>query len=188
MTNPTPNAAPSGGRPLTLVGRGWAVIVDGLAALGTVLIGILMLIICADIVARNIFGSSLPLVSESGALLVVLIVALQLASTIRAGRLAFVELFIGEVTDRFPRFGAVLKACFSLAGAAMLGIVAWASAGIFSKDLAVGEFIGVTGMGTLPTWPFRALIMLGMAAAALQFVDLALRELGKLLPSRRNPS
>jgi hypothetical protein len=43
-------------------------------------------------------------------------------------------------------------------------------------------------MGTLPTWPFRALIMLGMAAAALQFVDLALRELGKLLPSRRNPS
>jgi hypothetical protein len=39
------------------------------------LIGVLMVIICADIVGRNLFGSSLPLVSELGALLLVMIVS-----------------------------------------------------------------------------------------------------------------
>jgi TRAP-type mannitol/chloroaromatic compound transport system permease small subunit len=144
-------------------------VVEGLAALGTVLIGGLMLIICADIVARNLFGGSLPLVSELGALLLVMIVALQLAATVRADRLAKTELFFVPFSARHPTAGALLAALFNLAGAAMVGGMAWATIGILEKDWDSFEFIGTPGLGTLPTWPFRALILIGLAIAAVEF-------------------
>jgi TRAP-type C4-dicarboxylate transport system permease small subunit len=84
-------------------------VVDGIAALGTLLIVGLMAIICADIVARNVLGGSLPLVSELGALLVVMIVALQLAATVRADRLARTLAFLAPLEDR-RRAAALLRA------------------------------------------------------------------------------
>jgi TRAP-type mannitol/chloroaromatic compound transport system permease small subunit len=164
------DGASGGGRrsydPLRL----WTLAVEGLAALGTVLIGGLMLIICADIVARNLFGSSLPLVSELGALLLVMIVALQLAATVRAERLARTEIFFEPFAARYPRAGNVVRAIFNLLGATMVGGMAWATIGTLQKDWASAEFIGTPGLGTLPTWPFRALILLGLTVAAIEFV------------------
>ncbi|MBP0481803.1 TRAP transporter small permease subunit [Sagittula sp. M10.9X] len=128
-----------------------------------------MVIICADILARNLMGASLPLVSEGGALLVVTIVALQLAATVRAGRLARAEVVIVPLTARFPRAGAILQGVFDLAGAGVLGVIAWASIRVVEKDMVAAEFIGVPGIATLPTWPFRALILTGFAIAAMEF-------------------
>ena len=69
----------------------------------------------------------------------------------------------------------LLKDCdHFIAGAAMIGLIAWASIRILQKDLASGEFIGTPGLGTLPTWPFRLLILIGMAVAALEFAAVAL--------------
>ena len=150
--------------------RLWHRLVEAFAAAGTVMIGILMVIICADIVARNAMGASLPLVSEGGALLVVTLVALQLAATVRAGRLARTEAFIVPFETRFPRAGAVLNGVYDLVGAAVLGLIAWASIRVVEKDIGAGEFIGITGMATLPTWPFRVLILAGFAVAAIEFV------------------
>ncbi len=150
--------------------RAWAWLVDGLAALGTVMIGVLMLIICADVVARNLMGSSLPLVSELGALMLVMIVYLQLAATVRADRLARTEIFLTGFRRAWPRTGAVLSALFDMAGAAAVGGIAWATVGILGKDLDSGEFIGVPGIATAPVWPFRALILIGVAVAAVEFL------------------
>ncbi len=150
--------------------RLWHGVVESLAALGTALIVGLMLIICADIVARNLLGASLPLVSELGALLLVMIVALQLAAAVRADRLARTEIFFRPFTRKHPRAGGVLAALFNLAGAAMVGGMAWATVGTLVKDWGSDEFIGTPGLGTLPTWPFRALILLGLAVAAIEFV------------------
>jgi TRAP-type C4-dicarboxylate transport system permease small subunit len=162
-------------------------VVDGLAALATFLIGVLMLIICSDIVFRNGFGSSLPLVSEIGGLLVVLIVALQLASAVRADRLARVEIIIRALALSAPRLAFVLKALFALAGAFMVGMIAWASVGILEKDLASNEFIGTRGLGTMPTWPFRTLIMIGMAVAAIEFVAVAFAHFKSALAGEEAP-
>lgn len=166
MTGPTSAGAPETGRPPRL----WGVVIDGIAALGTLLIVGLMLIICADIVARNVFGGSLPLVSELGALLVVMIVALQLAATVRADRLARTMAFLAPLEERRPRAAALLRAVFDLTGAAVVGGMAWATVSVLMKDWASREFIGTPGLGTMPTWPFRALILLGLAIAALEFV------------------
>ena len=168
--NANSGGAPGGGRRSNAALRLWSLAVEGLAALGTVLIGGLMLIICADIVARNLFGSSLPLVSELGALLLVMIVALQLAATVRADRLARTEIFLEPFAARYPRAGNLVRAVFNLLGAAMVGGMAWATIGTLQKDWASSEFIGTPGLGTLPTWPFRALILLGLTVAAIEFV------------------
>ena len=150
--------------------RSWHRLVEAFAALGTVLIGVLLVIICADIVARNLMGASLPLVSEGGALLVVTLVALQLAATVKAGRLARTEVVIVPLAERFPRLGAILNGVYDLVGAVVLGVIAWASIRVVGKDMAAAEFIGVPGLATLPTWPFRVLILAGFAIAAVEFV------------------
>lgn len=164
---------PATGHPSGPVGRAWGVVVDGIAALGTVMIVALMVIICADIVARNVMGSSLPLVSETGGMVVVLIVALQLAAAVRAGRLARTLVFLDALALRSARLVAGLECLFALTGAAVIGGVAWATWGVLAKDWTSAEYIGTPGLGTLPTWPFRGLILAGFAVAAIEFLRLA---------------
>ena len=159
--------------------RLWAAVVDAFAALGTVMIGVLMVIICADIVARNGAGGSLPLVSEVGALLVVVLVALQLGATVRAGRLARTEFLVAAVAARWPRAAALLEAVFAVLGALVLGIIAQGTLRVLQKDWAAGEFIGVPGIATLPTWPFRLLILCGFAIAALECARIAVAAFGR---------
>ena len=179
--------APSGGHHHPVY-RIWTLVVDGLAALATAFIAVLMIVICADIVVRNGFGGSLPLVSELGAMMVVLIVALQLPSAIRAGRLAQVEMVIGALDATQPRLASLLNALFCLAGTVILGLIAWASFGILGGDWASGDFIGIPGLGTLPTWPFRSLITLGMSVAAAEFLFKALHYLQASFFSGKGPS
>lgn len=162
-------APAGGGRHLASVARCWRRVVDGLAALGTLLIGVLMLIICADILARNLLGSSLPLVSELGALTLVMIVYLQLAATVRADRLPRTEILLVILRNNLPRVGLLLTAAFDLVGAVLVGLIAWSTLHILGKDYASFEFIGVPGIATLPTWPFRALILAGVTVAAVEF-------------------
>lgn len=183
--NNNDGARPSGGPPRPLMAVIWSRIVEGLAVLGTVLIGVLMVIICADIVFRNGFGASLPLVSELGALVVVMIVYLQLAATVRADRMARTEIFLPPLRRRFPRLGGVLAALFDLVGAAMLGLIGWSTLSVLERDWASGEFIGVTGIATLETWPFRALILLGVVVAAIEFL---VRAMVNLRPPKVDPT
>ncbi|MBF9030086.1 TRAP transporter small permease subunit [Rhodobacterales bacterium HKCCE3408] len=155
----------------------WNALVDGLGALGTVLIGVLMLIICADVLVRNLFGSSLPMVAEAGALTLVMIVYLQLATTIRHDRLARTDIFLAGFQRRYPRGGAVLGGVFDLVATGALGVIAWSTVTIVERDFSRGEYIGVTGIATLPTWPFRVVILVGMTVATVQC---AIRVIGAL--------
>ena len=163
------SACPETGARLSSAGRLWGYLVDGLSALGSLLIVTLMLMIGADVLSRNIMGSSLPLVSELGALMVVMIVYLQLATTIRHDRMARADVFYRGFREKHPRKGAVLGAAFDLAGAGVIGVMALATLRLLEHDLSSGQFIGITGVMTLPTWPFRAAILAGMTIAGIQF-------------------
>jgi TRAP-type mannitol/chloroaromatic compound transport system permease small subunit len=159
--------------------RAWAWLVDGLAALGTLMIVGLMLVIFADVLARNLLGGSLPLVAELGALLLVMIVYLQLGTTVRHDRLARADLFFAGIVERRPRLAAWLEALYCAAGFAVCALIVWATVDILARDFRIGEYIGVTGVMTLPTWPFRLLILVGIAVAALQFLVQAVRVLAR---------
>jgi len=174
-------------RPGAAVIRAWQWLVEGFAALGTVLIGVLMVIICADIVARNLMGASLPLISELGALLLVMIVSLQLATTIRANRLARTDLFLVGLQRSRPRVAALLSAFFNLVGAAIIGLIAYASIRILGKDWSSNDYIGIIGIATLPTWPFRLLILAGMTIAALEFIVRMISDLRSAVTQEAKP-
>lgn len=175
--SPDKSGVPTRGHQPSTLSRIWTFIVSGLAAFGTLSILVLMVIICADIVARNVMGSSLPLVSETGALMVVLIVALQLGATVHANRMARTEVISILLNQKSPRAAALLEVIFNLAGMAIVGAIAWASVDVLVGDYTSREFIGTPGLGTLPTWPFRALIMLGMSVAAIEFLVRAISSL-----------
>jgi len=160
------NAAPSGaGRRFF---KAWTWLVDGMAALGTILIGVLMLVICADVVARNLMGSSLPLVSELGALLLVMIVYLQLATTLRHDRMPRSDFLLIALERNSPLRGRIIRSLFDIVTALSLGVIAWSTLGILGKDLSSDAFIGVTGVATLPIWPFRVAILVAMTVACVQ--------------------
>lgn len=169
MENQESKGAPDEGRP-SIVATAWAWLVDGMAAMGTALIVVLMVIICSDVVARNFLGASLPLVSELSALTLVMIVYLQLATAIRHSRLARAEIFIDALQQRRPRAAAILGCIFDVVGAITLAVIAWSTLRILEADVARGQYIGVTGVLTLPTWPFRLVILFGMSIAAIQFL------------------
>jgi TRAP-type C4-dicarboxylate transport system permease small subunit len=165
------------GRPPGPVLRVWARLGDGLAAVSTLLIGVLMLLICADAFARNILGGSLPLVSELGASLLVVIVYLALATTIRHNRLARTDVFLGWLAKRNPRSAVVLSAVYDLIGAALLALVGWAGALTLAKDMAGGKYLGIQGVMTIPLWPFGAAFVIGLAVACVQCLLQALHGL-----------
>jgi TRAP-type C4-dicarboxylate transport system permease small subunit len=171
--------AAEGRRPASAVARLWSRAVDGLAALGTLMIALLMVMIFCDVLARNIIGGSLPLISELGALTVVMIVFLQLGTTVRNERLARADLLLASLDERSPRAGAFVSGLWDLFGLVVCAGIAYSTWGILKKDFDHHEYIGVTGVATLETWPFRALILLGAAVGAIQFAVQAARAFSK---------
>lgn len=165
MTGPVSQAPATGP-----VGRVLAWAGDGLAAVSTLLIAVLMLIICADAVARNTMGASLPLVSELGASLLVAIVYLALATTIRANRLARTDMVLGSLARSRPRIAALLSAVYDLIGAILLALVCWAGFLSLAKEYRGDLYIGIQGVLTFPSWPFGLAFVLGLGVAVLQFL------------------
>ncbi len=185
----TPSGAPEAARrgwPDRITGA-WNLLVDGLGALGTVLILGLMGLICADVLARNVTGASLPMVAEAGALTVVMIVYLQLATTIRHDRLARTDLFLGGLRRLFPRAGALLVAVYHAVACGTLGFIAWSTVTIVERNFMRGEYIGVPGIVTVPTWPFRALILVGMTVAAVQCAIQLVQALRQVVHPQEQP-
>ncbi|MGQ9366420.1 TRAP transporter small permease subunit [Azospirillum sp. ST 5-10] len=164
--------------------RAWAVFVDGLGAAGSVLIGALMVLVCADVLGRNLLNRPIPNVAELSAWSVVVIVFLQLASTVRHDRMARAEIFIDPLARRAPEAGAALNAVFALLGAAACALIAYATWPIIARDIDIGEYIGIEGLATLPTWPFRVLVVLGAGVAALQYLIGAVQALNAARPAR----
>jgi len=81
----------------------------------------------------------------------------------------------------------MLSALFDLAGALLVGLIAWSTVNIFQKDIASSEFIGVPGIATMPTWPFRILILIGVTFAAIEFLLRTIAALREGFGSARAP-
>lgn len=163
------DAAPAPAAPSSLFG--W--LVDGLNAAGSVVIGLVMLLMCADVLLRNLLNHPLDGVAELVATSIVVIVFLQLPGTLRHGRMSRADLFIDPFIQRRPRAGKRLRALFSLAGVFACGVIAYATWPLLVRAWNDSEFFGVEGVFTFPTWPMRAVVLLGAVLAALQYVLLA---------------
>ncbi len=166
------SGAPSG-QPPTTFGR----LIDGLNAIGSVVIAAVMLLMCADVAMRNLFNQPIDGVAELVATSIIIVVFLQLPATLRHGRMSRADLYIDPLLARNPRAGKRLRALFSLVGVFACGVIAYATWPVLIRAWQDGEFWGVEGVFTFPTWPMRAVVLLGAALAAVQYLLLVLQDL-----------
>ena len=145
-------------------------LLSGLNSVGTLWIFVLMLAVNADVAGRTLFNSPVPGVPEFGRLSIVGIIFLQLAHALRSGRITRADGLLRAAKRRWPRFAAGVEAVFSLAGTGVFAVLVYGSYRPFLRSWASGEYAGVEGYVTFPTWPVRLVIVIGCALAALQFL------------------
>lgn len=154
-------------------------LVDGLNAIGSVVIGLVMLLMCVDVLMRNAVDRPIDGVAELVATSIIVIVFLQLPSTLRHGRMSRAELFIDPFLERKPRAGRRLRALYSLVGALSCAVIAYATWPAFERAWQDSEFWGVEGIFTFPTWPVRAVVILGSVLAAVQYLLFVVQDLAE---------
>ena len=147
---------------------------DGLNAIGSVLIGLLTLMVCADVASRALFNQPVKGVPEMAALSIVAIVYLQISSSLKAGRWAVADLFLEKLGHR-PK--QLLQALYCVAGAAFFSLICVAVFPYVADAYQSDDYVGVPPLFTFPTWPVKALVLLGSAMCAVQFVFGALSHL-----------
>jgi TRAP-type C4-dicarboxylate transport system permease small subunit len=157
-------------------------ILDGLAAIGTIWTFGLMLLICADVIGRSFLNAPITGVAEIAAHSVVGIVFLQIGSTIYHRRMTRADFLIERILRWAPGLGRAMEALFYLIGAAVMFFVAQAAWPGMWTSMNLREFFGVQGLFTVPTWPFRGLIVLGGGAGCLAYLVLFLHEARRMLP------
>ncbi len=164
------NAAPA--RPDSWFGRA----IDGLNAIGSVLIGVVMLMICADVARRNFLNQPIDGVTELVSVSIIMIVFLQLPATLRHGRMSRADLFLDPFLRRRPVGGRWLRGFYSLLGVFACGVIAYASWPGFVNAWTSNDFFGVQGVFTFPVWPMRGVVVLGAALACVQYALLVVED------------
>ncbi len=160
-------------------------LLDGLAAIGTIWTFALMCLICADVIGRSFLNAPITGVAEIAAHSVVGIVFLQIGATVYNRRMTRADFLIDRLHRSVPGLARIIEISFMLLGAAIMGFVAQSAWPGVWNSLAAREFFGVQGIFTVPTWPFRALIVLGGTAGALAYLVLVLHDLRSLLRPAR---
>lgn len=142
-------------------------------SIGTAWVFVLLVIINLDIAGRALFNHPLRGVPEIVALSIVGCVFLQLAHTLRVGRLTRSEVLLQFALKHSPRLGYALDGIYHLIGAALCLILLKASYPLFTKAWTQDLYVGAQGDFMAPTWPVKLVILIGCAAAAIQFGLLA---------------
>lgn len=145
-------------------------IARALAAVGTVWIFLMMMMVVADVVGRNFLDRPITGVAEFAARSVASIVFLQLAAAICAGKMTRSDFLLRFIGARSLTALRVLEVGNALLGAllfAALAFIAWPE---LAQAWSGNEFFGVQGVYTAPTWPFRALIVGGSLVAAAAYL------------------
>jgi TRAP-type C4-dicarboxylate transport system permease small subunit len=159
-------------------------LLDMLAAIGTIWTFGLMCLICADVIGRSFLNAPITGVAEIAAHSVVGIVFLQIGATIYGRRMTRADFLIDRLHRSVPGLARLIEIVFLLVGAAVMGFIAQAAWPGVWNSLGAREFFGVQGIFTVPTWPFRALIVLGGVAGALAYLALFVAEARRLLGGR----
>jgi TRAP-type C4-dicarboxylate transport system permease small subunit len=163
----------------------FGILVDGLNAVGSLVIALMMVMICADVISRGVFQKPIAGVSELTAMAIVVIVFLSLASTLRHGRMSRADLFIDGFIMRQPGAGRILDAAFLLAGAAVCAIIAWATWPALLRAWERNDFVGTEGVFTVPTWPLRFAVIAGTVIAGMQYLVLVVDRIREVRALRR---
>lgn len=149
-------------------------LVVGMNALGSFWILLLVLLVTSDALGRTFLNHPIQGTHEMIQISVVGIVFLQLADTIRTGRLTRSDSVLGILGERCPRLAAGLQCTFYLLGASFMGIGLWGSVPLLKEAIERGSYLGNEGIFTAPVWPVKTIIVIGLAVCLIQFLRLAI--------------
>lgn len=161
--------------------------VTSLNTLGSLLIIALMALICADVVGRNVLATSLPGVIELAELSIVSIVFLQIADTLKSGKLMRSEAILGFINRAYPRIGVCMGILFDIAGAVLFYFIADGATDRFVKAWNGGFYLGNLGSFTAPTWPMELCVALGSWLMCILFAAQTIRGSADLIQGNRPP-
>lgn len=147
-----------------------------LSAIGTAWILALMVLICADVLGRDLFKLPILGVAEMVQFSIVGIVFLQLPQTLRSAGLTRSDVLLAGILKRWPRSGHAMTALFDLTGAVLFAAIFLATAPLALAAWTNGEFYGATGVVQIPIWPLKVLILIGCAFMTMQFLAHAWRD------------
>lgn len=151
---------------------------QGLNLCGTALIFALMLLIGADVLGRNLLGAPVSGVPEIVSLSIVVIVFLQAPNALRLDKLTRSPALLDLLRARAPGVARGVETAFDLIGIGVMGAIVYASWPLFTRAWERGDFVGAIGDFTAPTWPVKAVILLGSSVLILQFAARTLRRFG----------
>jgi len=149
-----------------------------LAAIGTLWIFGLMFLVVADVVGRNFLDHPITGVAEFAARSVASIVFLQLAAAILSGKMTRSDFLLRILARQSQWAVTALEVAFAIMGALLFAALAFISWPEWMASWSGDEYFGVQGVYTIPTWPFRGLLVVGSlmgSAAYLMTVPALLR-------------
>lgn len=162
------------------VGKAFDRLVVGMNAAGSVWILLLILLVSADALGRSFFLHPIVGTTELVTISIVGIVFMQLADTIRGGRLTRSDSLLGMMAVLRPRVAAGMEAVFCLLGAAFMALGLWGSAPLLKEAIERNHWIGNEGVFTAPVWPVKTIIVAGLAVCLVQFLRLAVDAFRKM--------
>jgi TRAP-type mannitol/chloroaromatic compound transport system permease small subunit len=160
----------TGWRPFDWVATQVDRLTSAMNAIGTVWILALMLLINADVIGRGAFGEPIAGVPEMVALSIVGIVFLQLANTLRMGKLTRSDALLVVLRRRLPRLATAIDALFNLTGAVLVWVVVSSFWPKFIRSWEREEFVGAVGNFTAPVWPINLIVVIGATAMMITFL------------------
>jgi TRAP-type mannitol/chloroaromatic compound transport system permease small subunit len=166
-------------RLLTLLDRALGVLVVASNNLGSLLIVAMTGGVVADVTGRYLFNAPINGTAEMVTMAVVVVLYMQLAYTLRSGRMTRSDAFFARLLARRPRIGNALGFLFDVAGvclAAAIMIGAWPK---FRAAWESNYYVGVVDVFSFPEWPLLLVIFVGCALTGAQFLLLAAGDLAR---------
>jgi TRAP-type mannitol/chloroaromatic compound transport system permease small subunit len=104
---------------------------------------------------------------------IVTILYLQLAHTLKVGRVTRSDALYGRILAKWPPIGNILGILFHLAGVGLMLAIVLGGWPKWLQAYHGGHFVGNTGVFTFPEWPQRLVLVIGCTMLGIQFVLMA---------------
>ena len=148
--------------------------------IGTAWVFVLLVIINLDIGGRALFNHPVRGVPEIVALSIVACVFLQIAHTLRVGRLTRSDILLNWLQTHHPNLKHFLEGVYFLIGACLMAILLNSSIPLFTKAWRIDEYVGAQGDFMAPVWPVKLIVLIGCVAGAIQFLLMAVGSFKKM--------
>ena len=161
-------------------------IISVMNSIGTAWVFVLLVIINLDIGGRALFNHPIRGVPEIVSLSIVACVFLQIAHTLKVGRLTRSDILLNWLQARHDGLKHFLEGVYYLVGGCLMAILFKASLPMFTNAWQIDEYVGAQGDFMAPVWPVKLIILIGCVAGAIQFLLMAVDSFRHMPASGRN--